>query len=898
MALTSGTKLGPYEIVAPIGAGGMGEVYRACDTRLDRTVAIKILPANLSSNLEARQRFEREGRAISSLNHPNICTLYDIGHQDGTDYLVMEFLEGQTLADRLLKGPLPPGQVLKYGIEICEGLEKAHRGGVTHRDLKPGNVMLTKTGAKLMDFGLAKAGSPSGASASSLTLTSPVASRPLTQEGMIVGTFQYMSPEQIEGKEADARSDIFALGAVLYEMATGKRAFEGKSTTSVIAAILERNPPPISAVQPMFPQVLDRVLATCLAKDPDERFQTVHDLKVQLKWIAEGSSQFPSQPPAELKGSHAFGRQGLILSVGTLLLGAVIASLATWNLKPVPPPPISRFTITLPSGQQLAGLEDGSAVALSLDGTHLAYAARQGQIQQLYFRAMDRLEARPIPGTEGASEPLFSPDGQWLVFFASGKLKKVSVNGGGALTLGDAFQPRGASLGSQGTVAFAASWASTIQQVPDVGGTPQALTHFAKGENSHRWPEFLPGGKAVLFSAAMTSSTWVNPLIAVHSVATGERRNLVQLGTQPRYALSGHLLYAQAGTLMAAPFDPQRLELTGAAVPVVEGVLQSGISGAVQYSLSATGSLVYVPGNIQADQRKLVWVTRNGAEQPIAAPARAYRIPRLSPDGRRVIVAIDDEGAQTWLYDFSRETLIRLTFGGTVNQAPVWSPDGKRLVFQSNREGSLSLFSQLADGSGGLERLTTSESSPAANSWSSDGQLLAFVDVDPTSGWAIWVLRLSDRKAQPFLQAAFNGNAPRFSPDGHWLAYASDETGHFEVYVQPYPGPGGKWQISADGGMEPMWNPNGRELFYRSGRKMMAVEIATQPGFTAGKPRVLFEGDYVPTPLQFPNYDVSPDGQRFLMLKPSEQEAAAPTQINVVLNWFEELKQRVPPAKK
>jgi eukaryotic-like serine/threonine-protein kinase len=869
----------------------MGEVYRARDTRLDRSVAIKVLPAHLSQNAEAKERFDREARAISSLSHPNICHLYDVGQQDGATYLVMEYLDGETLADRLRKGPLPLEQVLKTGAEICEGLEKAHCSGVAHRDLKPSNIMLTKTGAKLMDFGLAKpAVAAIGAGSSSASLATM--SKPLTVEGTILGTFQYMSPEQVEGKEADVRSDIFSLGAMLYEMITGKRAFEGKTTASTIAAILAAQPKPISAVQPMSPPALERVVKACLEKDPDDRMQTAHDVKLQLKWIAEGSEV----PPLSVAATRSM--RAVILSLAMLLLGGVVASLATWNLKPTPPRPVTRFTVTLPPGQQLAGLENGPSVALSPDGIHLAYVARQGVTQQLYLRAMDSLEARPIPGTEAATEPFFSPDGQWLGFFAGGKLKKVSVNGGAPLTLGDALQPRGASLGSQGTIAFAASWASTIQQVPDAGGTPQALTHFAKGENSHRWPEFLPGGKAVLFSAAMTSSTWVNPQVAVHSVATGERRNLVQIGTQPRYALSGHLLYAHAGTLMAAPFDPQRLDLTGAAVPVVEGVLQSAISGAAQYSLSATGSLVYVPGSIQADQRKLVWVTRNGAEQPIAAPARAYRIPRLSPDGRRLVVAIDDEGAQTWLYDLSRDTLARLTFGGTVNQAPVWSPDGKRLAFQSNREGSLSLFSQLADGSGGLERLRGGLAGGAANSWSSDGQLLAFVDVDPATGWDIWVLRLSDRKAQPFLQAAFNENAPRFSPDGHWLAYASDETGHFEVYVQPYPGPGGKWQISADGGMEPAWNPNGRELFYRSGRKMMAVEIATQPGFTAGKPRVLFEGDYVPTPLQFPNYDVSQDGQRFLMLKPSEQEAAAPTQINVVLNWFEELKRRVPAARK
>ncbi len=892
--IAAGTKFGPYEIGAPLGAGGMGEVYRARDTRLERTVAIKILPSQLSSDPVRKQRFEREAKTISSLNHPHICVLHDVGHQEGIDYLVMECVEGETLAKRLEKGPLPLEQVLKYGAQIADALDKAHRSGVVHRDLKPGNIMLTATGAKLLDFGLAK---PAAPLTSAPMLTAVTQDSPVTEQGTIVGTFQYMSPEQVEGKEVDGRSDIFSLGGVLYEMLTGQRAFPGRSQLSVASAILEKEPAPITSTKPLTPPGLDHAIKKSLAKHPDERWQSASDLASELKWISEGGSQVTLAPTAA-KGTRARWR-GVILSLSTLLLVAVIASLATWNLKPSPPPPsVSRFTITLPQGQQLAGLESGPAVALSPDGIHLAYVARQGAVQQLYVRVMDSLEARPIPGTEGASEPFFSPDGQWLGFFAGGKLKKVLVSGGPALTLGDGFQPRGASLGSQGTIAFAPSWASTIQQVSDAGGTPQALTHFAKGENSHRWPEFLPGGRAVLFSAALTSSTWVNPQVAVHSIANGERRNLVQLGTSPHYALSGHLLYAHAGTLMAAPFDPQRLELTGAAVPVVEGVMQSAITGAAQYGLSATGLLVYVPGSIQADQRRLVWVTRSGADQPIAAPARSYRIPRLSPDGRRVVVAIDDEGAQTWLYDLSREALTRLTLGGTVNQGPVWAPDGKRVAFQSNREGTINLFSQLADGSGGLERLTNSDFSPAGNSWSSDGQLLAYVDVNPTTGWDIWVLRLSDHKAQPFLQTAFNESAPRFSPDGHWLAYISDESGHFEVYVQPYPGPGSKWQISTDGGMEPMWNPNGRELFYRSGRKMMAVEIATQSGFAAGKPRVLFEGDYLPTPLHFPNYDVSADGQRFLMLKPGEQEAAAPTQINVVLNWFEELKRRVPTGKK
>jgi serine/threonine-protein kinase len=646
----------------------------------------------------------------------------------------------------------------------------------------------------------------------------------------------------------------------------------------------------------------------CLAKDPEERWQNAHDLVSELKWITESSSQMALTPVAAAKGIRALGRRALILSVGIFLLGAAFASLAVWNLKPSlasPSQPVSRTVITLPPSQQLAGLDSGPAVALSPDGTHLVYVARQGSTQQLYLRAMDSLEARPILGTDGAVDPIFSPDGQWVGFFSGGKLKKVSVNGGAALTLGDASFPVGASWAGQGMIAFAPTISGVLQQVPDAGGASQPLTPREKGEVSQRWPEFLPGGKAVLFAAGPSTTNWANAQVTVLSVGTGERRNLIQGGMYPRYAASGHLVYAQRGSLMAVPFDSQQLTVTGAAVPVAEGVLESPSNGAAQYSLSATGSLVYVPGGVQASQRRLVWVNRNGAELLLAAPAHAYRGPRLSPDGRRVAVAIEEQETQTWLYDLSRETLTRLTFDGIANYNPVWTPDGKRIAFQSSKEGQLNLFWQLVDGSGGLERLTPSEYNNAPNSWSPDGQLLAFIQIDPTTGYDIWVLRMDDpstgsgqvRKAQPFLQTPFNESAPRFSPDGRWLAYTSDESGRNEIYVQPYPGPGGKSQISTDGGTEPVWNPNGQELFYRSGDKMMAVEIATQPGFAAGKARMLFEGQYVPTPATFPNYDVSPDGQRFLMLKAAEQ-ATAPNQINVVLNWFEELKQKVPTGKK
>jgi Tol biopolymer transport system component/predicted Ser/Thr protein kinase len=897
MPIFPGRRLGPYEILSTIGAGGMGEVYKARDTRLDRIVAIKILPPHLADRAELRERFEREAKTVASLNHPHICTLFDTGHEGGIDYLVMEYLEGETLAQRLQKGALPIQQVLQYAIEISDALDKAHRKGVTHRDLKPGNIMLTKSGTKLLDFGLAKLkqeAAPANVPLSDL----PTAKDPLTAQGTILGTLQYMAPEQLEGKEVDARTDIFAFGTVVYEMATGKRAFEGKSQASVIGAILKDDPTPISSLQPMTPPALDRLMKKCLAKDPEERWQNAHDLVSEFKWITEGSSQMALTPVAAAKGIRALGWRGLILGIGISVFVAVIASLVTWNLKSSPSQPVTRLVVNLPPGQQLAGLDSGPSLAISPDGTHLAYVARQGGMQQVYLRAMDSLEVRAIPGTEGAVNPFFSPDGQWLGFFANRKVMKVSLNGGAALALANAPFDGGAAWGNQGTIAFSPSNASALQQMSDAGGAPQPLTRLGKNDGSHRWPEFLPGGKAVLFGNGAAGALFSNSWIAVQPVGAGERQNLIQGGENSHYTPSGHLVYVQGAILMAVPFDYRRLKVMGTPVPVGESVMQSPTNGHAQYSISTTGSLVYVPGGVQAIRLQLLWVSRNGTEQPLSAPANAYLNPRISPDGRRVAVGLYAQEGQIWEYDLTRETLTRFTFGGTVNGYPAWTPDGKRIAFISNNEGPLNIFWQLADGSGGLERLTTSDNVQTPNSWSPDGKLLAFNEITPTTGIDVWVLRLSDRKAQPFLQTPFNESSPWFSPDGRWLAYVSDESGRYEVYVQPYPGPGGKWQISTEGGTEPVWNPNGRELFYRSGDKMMAVNIATQPSFNVGRPQMLFEGQYQPTPVTFPNYDVSPDGQRFLMLKRIEQAQAAPTQINVVLNWFEELKQKVPTGKK
>jgi len=891
VALKKGARLGPYEIVAPLGAGGMGEVYRARDSRLERSVAIKILPLELSSDPARRQRFQREAKIISSLNHPHICVLHDIGCQDDLDYLVMEYIDGETLADRLQRGALPVEQVLKFGIQIADALDKAHASGVIHRDLKPGNIMLTSSGAKLLDFGLAKPTAPVDAG---ITLTSASKQSPLTEQGVIIGTFQYMSPEQVEGNEADVRSDIFSLGTLLYEMVTGQKAFGGKSRLSVASAILEKEPEAIGTVKPLTPYALDHVIRRCLAKDREDRWQTARDVKLELQWIIDSKSLGAWAASGATPDAAPSRRKVLVWTAASGLLAA-ITGIAGWMLKPTPRPQVSRTVITLPPGQRLAELEE-PALALSRDGTQLAYVAVQGDTQQIYLRSMDNPQARALPGTTGGTNPFFSPDGQWLGFFAGQKLKKVSVSGEAVFTLGDAAKPHGATWSSQGTIAFSSMQVAPLQQMPEAGGTATALTHFEKGEVSHRGPEFLPGGKAVLFSATRGSYNWNNAQVAVHSLETGERRNLVKEAAFPRYSPSGHLLFAQAGNLLAVPFDVTRLAVTGTAIPVVEGVMQSRTSGTAQYSISESGSLAYIAGGVLADQRRLVWVDRKGKEQAVDAPVRAYLFPRISPDGKLVASTIADETTQVWLYDLARETLTRLTFEGNQNYNAVWSPDGKMIAFQSRKESSTEIYQQKVDGSGGAERLTTNEMPFVPMSWSPDGKTLAFIEVNPESGFDLWVMPLQDRKPKLFLRTPFNESVARFSPDGHWLAYMSNESGRNEIYMQPYPGPGAKLQISIDGGTEPTWNPSGREMFFRDGNKMIAVDVTLQPTLVAGKPHVLFEGQFLSSPATTPNYDVSRDGQRFIMVK-AAGAAEAPNQINVVFNWVEELKRLVPPGK-
>ena len=890
MSLTVGTRLGPYEILSPLGAGGMGEAYRARDTRLRRDVAIKILAGHLADRPELRERFEREARAIASLNHPHICTVHDVGHQDGTDYFVMELLDGETLAQRLRGGALPLSQVLQYGAEIGDALDKAHRKGVTHRDLKPGNIMLTKSGAKLLDFGLAKL----GGSATEHPGEQETRDGPITAEGTLLGTMNYMAPEQLEGREADARSDIFAFGAVLYELATGKKAFEGKSQASLIAAIMSSEPPTLSAIQPMTPPALDRIIRKCLRKDPDDRWQSAHDVTDELKWLVESGSQ-TATVPLPIPTRPATGRRLVRAGAAVLMLAALAAAGARYTRPSATPTTAAaiRFTVGPPDkGSFPVPNTNFQFLSVSPDGTKLAFQATDAAGKfQLWIRGLDATSANPIPGTEGSGPPSWSPDSRFLAFVADGKLKKVSASGGPAQTVAEAAAGC-CAWSPKGVILFNPALPGPIFQVSDAGvaATPATALDTAATEVTHTFPYFLPDGEHFLYLSR--GASLARSAIYAGSLGSKERVRVLGDASNVAYVPPGYLLFHRNGTLMAQPFDAARLATTGDAIPIAERVQFNAQNRAASFAASATGVLAYRSA-VSASPRALAWVSRNGTEQLVSVPPRGYQTARISPDGRRMAVEIaDQQGNQIWVYDIGRETLTRLTFQGSDNELAIWSPDGKRLTYYSNQAGPLNLFWQMADGSGGPERLTTSPSAHAAMSWSSDGRLLAFTD-NPVGNRDIWVLDTQDGKPKPFLKTTFNEGGAQFSPDGRWMAYVSDESGRGEIYVQPYPGPGGKWQVSTDGGLEPRWNRNGRELFYRDGDKMIAVPVSTENGFSAGRPQMLFERRYVSTPLpQTAGVgDVSADGQRFLMIKEAEQES---TPISVVVNWLAQLDSRTP----
>ena len=886
MPLTSGSRLGPYEILAPLGAGGMGEVYKARDTRLDRTVAVKVLPALLSENPAFRQRFEREARAISQLSHPHICTVYDVGNEAGVEYLVMEFLEGGTLADRIEKGPLPLDQVLRYGIEISDALEKAHRQGIVHRDLKPRNVMLTKAGAKLVDFGLAKLDLPApGSAVSSLSVLPTQAD--MTAEGMILGTFLYMAPEQLEGGDADGRADIFALGLLLYEMATGKKAFIGKSPASLMAAILQKQPEPISSVQPTAPPALDRVVRTCLARDPDDRFQTAHDVRLQLQWIVEGGSAVGLPVPVAARRKSREKLAWALVPVAAL--AAAAATVLVIRLRSEPPR-IVRSSL-LPPGKSSFAFEFGP-MALSPDGRRVAFVATSSGINRLWVQPLSGVSAEPLAGTDGASNPFWSPDSRFLGFFANRKLNKIEASGGPPQTLADASLGRGGSWNREGVILFVPNSREVVHRVSASGGEASPVTKLDAGasEVSHRWPVFLPDGRRFLYLAQNSLGAGEKNGIYVASLDGGERKLLFHANTNVAYTPPGHLLFFRERTLLARPFDPKSLRFREEAFPVAEDVQYFATFAQAVFAASDHGLLAYQTG-VSGGQTQLTWLDRAGRPAgTVGAPGR-LATPRISKDGRRVAVRILDPQSvgDIWIYDLERNTQARFTFDPSDDFGPLWSHDDSRVVFSAARKSPGDIYLRDAAGTAKEEPLLSSKAFKMALDWSPDGRVLLFQADDPRmpTQMDLWTYSAADGKATPFLQSASNEILGRFSPDGRWIAYVSNESGKEEVYVVPFPGPGGKWQISTAGGRAPLWTRGGREIVYQApGDEIMAVEVQAAPTFQAGIPKVLFKTHLRPPPGA--QFDVTPDGERFLVnLRPAD-ETSDP--VTLVQNWAAERK--------
>ncbi len=879
MALTPGTKLGPYEIISPLGAGGMGEVYRARDTRLDRDVAIKVLLANLASDPSLKQRLEREAKAVSKLSHPHICTLHDIGHQDGIDFLVMELVEGESLEQRLVKGPLPTDQVIRYAAQIADALAKAHKRGFTHRDLKPANIMLGKSGAKLMDFGLAKQSGPAPLATALTEMTMDQAK--LTGEGTIVGTFQYMAPEQLEGKEADARTDIFALGEVIYEMATGKPAFTGKSRASLIAAILTIDPPSISELQPLAPTTLERVVKKCLAKDPDDRWQSASDLASELNWMLTGGSQTGVAMPLITRVQPR--RRALWIGAG--LAVALAAALLAWQLGrgEHSPAPV-HLTIALPPSKSLLN-NSTEPLAISPDGSTVAYAAYgEDRKPQLYLRKLGSFESAPVAGTEGGRSPFFSPDGAWLGFVSEDtKLKKVLLRGGSPVTVADGAFFGGAWVDD--TIYYVKGFTAGIYAVSAAGGQPRQVTKpgSAPDDRAHLWPSVFPGNNGLIFTV-WTGRTFNEARIEGLLFDSGKRKVLIEGATSGRYLPSGHLAYTRNGTLFVVGFDAKRLEVKGTPVPLIEGVMTGASNGDADFAVSNNGTLVFEPGTFTSFQRNLVWMDRSGKATNITPEVKPYATPALSPDGKRIALTLESSTFDVWVYDLERDALTKVTFGAD-DYRPHWSPDGKLLAYDSSKSGSQQVYVKHGIAQGEEVAVTDGPDSKGLWDWTPDGREIVFGRKNGTTGWDIYAAAVEgDHKPRPLVLGPFTQGQARVSPDGKWLAYASDESGQYEVFVQAMSDSSTRAQISSEGGTEPRWARSGSELLFRSKDRLMSVKF--QPGgeFNPGKPVLLFE-DKAP----WTGYDVAPDG-RLLVVRDATDKASG-TQINVVLHWFEELEQ-------
>ncbi|MEA2238701.1 MAG: eukaryotic-like serine/threonine-protein kinase [Thermoanaerobaculia bacterium] len=873
MAITSGSRLGPYEIVAPIGAGGMGEVYKARDTRLDRSVAIKVLPPAFADNAQLKLRFEREAKTISQLTHPHICTLYDVGNDQGVEYLVMELLDGETLADRIARGPLPMRDVLRYGGEIAAALDRAHRGGVVHRDLKPGNVMITKSGAKLLDFGLAKGGaiSLSGGS-TAYPADGATLQKSLTQEGTILGTFQYMAPEQLEGTDADARTDIFALGTLLYEMASGRRAFSGKTKTSLIAAIVGGEPTPIREIQPLTPPAFEHVIAKCLAKDPDHRWQSASDVASELEWIGATSSQ--SQAVGDVTRRRSRNRAMVVAMIALAAIAAAAVAAFLFR-RPAPADTPLLLSITMPKH---GSLDEWGQAILSPDGSSIAFMARTGDTSSsgaasysLWVRPIDRADPRQLPGTQGASEPFFSPDGRSVGFFAQGKLKRIALAGGPPQTICDAPLSYGAAWSRDGVILFCGQ-DGPLFRVDANGGTPRPVTHLTAGEEAHRWPVFLPDGDHFLFLGDAPRTE--NHHVKVGALHDGSSRDLVQAISSVNYVEPGYVLFVRAGSLLAQPIDPKTLTLTGEPRVIAEQVVVNDSNHHFEFSVSQNGRLIYRSGSPNS---QLTWVDRFGRTLGTAGDARRLGFGlRLSPDQQRIATDQDDADGRPddiWVLDVARNVTTRFTFDTAGDYGAAWSPDGSRVAFTSMRAGAGNLFVADASNPSSVRQLTKFKTEQVlADSWTRDGkmivgELLAKADLD------IWLFPAGGGEGKPYLATPFSEQFASVSPDGEWIAYMTDESGRNEIYVERFPSHAERRQVSSSGGGAPMWRNDGREIFYVSHSQLMSVDMTSR----TATPKPLFR-------LPGNSYDVARDGQRFIVDSPLDDNLRSP--LTFVSNWM------------
>ncbi len=885
MTLAAGTRLGPYEIVAPIGAGGMGEVYRAKDTRLERAVAVKVLPQHLSSSPEVRQRFEREAKTISQLSHSNICALYDVGNQDGVEYLVMELLEGETLSDRLAKGALPLEQTLRFGTQIADALDKAHRQGIVHRDLKPGNVMITKSGVKLLDFGLAKAmTAPSPQSGLTSLPTVMGTAQNLTQEGTILGTFQYMAPEQLEGREADGRTDIFAFGCVLYEMATGKKAFSGASQASLISSIMKEEPAPISAVAPMTPPVLDRVVRRCLAKDPEDRWQNAADLGSELKWIAEGGSQSGIAAPVAASGRR---RRAWLPWAAALFLAALgfAAGRLLWAPSQAS---ILRSSINLPPRTVLDVFN--TALALSPDGQKLIYAATGSDGRKgLWVRALDGFDVQLLTGTEGAICPFWSPDSKFIGFFADHKLKKMPAGGGAVQTICEAQDGRGASWSAGDVILFAPAPFGGLWRVAATGGTATPVTEVKEPGATHRLPWFLPDGRRALFLSGSNRIESKDNAIWAVDIETKKTVLVARENSEGRYVEPGYLAFVRDGNLLVQPFDASSLKASGEAVPVAEKIKFTPIRWSGGFSFSKNGLLVVAPGT-PGQLRQLTWFDLEGKALGTSGEPAAIQQLVVGPDDRRAVATVFGGGGSLlhlWVYDLVRGVASRFTFGNEGYVNPVWSPDGRQIAY-GRLDGTILVKS--ADGSSEAKPLASGLPNPFPSSWSPDGRYIAISAQDlKAGGLDVWIVPVdSNEKPRPFVATPASEREPYFSPDGRWIAYQSDESGRQELYVAPFPGPGEKRLISS-GGTElgsGRWSPDGRQIFYQSpDRKLVAVDVIARDGsLEIGGAHTLFGGK----PMPEAPFVLAHDGKRLLVAVATDDRAAL--ELTLVANWAAALK--------